>query len=93
MIVNTDKMIPITKLQKELTQKIREIAETGEPLFVMKNNALTAVILSSEEYEMLQNAEEIVEHLEIADIVEKRLKRHDQSKNISWEKIRGRYAA
>jgi len=93
MLVDTEQMITITRLQKELTQKVREVSETGEPLFVLKNNALAAVILSSEEYEMLQEAEEIVEHLEIADTIEKRLKGHDRSKNISWEKIRAKYGA
>ena len=93
MLVDTEQMIPITRLQKELTQKVREVSETGEPIFVLRNNALTAVILSSEEYEMLRQAEEIVEHLEIADTIEKRLKGHDRSKNISWEKIRAKYVA
>jgi archaeosine-15-forming tRNA-guanine transglycosylase len=38
MLVNTEKMIPVTRLQRELTQKLREVHETGEPLFVLRNN-------------------------------------------------------
>jgi prevent-host-death family protein len=92
MFVNTDKMIPVTKLQRELTQKLREVHETGEPLFVLRNNELAAVILSSEEYEILKEAEDVLEHLEIADGVERRLKGYDKTKNVSWHKIKKKYA-
>lgn len=91
MLVNTEKMIPVGKLQKELTQKLREVSETGEPLYVLRNNKMAAVILSADEYELLKQAEEILEHLEVAETVEKRLKGHDRSKNISWEKIKKRH--
>ena len=88
MLVNTEKMIPVTRLQRELTQKLREVHETGEPLFVLRNNKMAAVILSTEEYELLKQAEDILEHLEIAEVVEKRLKSYNRSKNIPWEKIK-----
>ncbi len=91
MLVNTEKMIPVTKLQRELTQRLREISETNEPLYVLRNNELAAVILSTEEYEMLKQAEDILEHFEIAETVEKRLKCYDRSKNISWDKVKKRH--
>ena len=31
MLVDTEKWIPVTKLQRELTQKLKEVSETGEP--------------------------------------------------------------
>lgn len=92
MLVDTEKMIPVTKLQKELTQKLREVSETGEALYVLRNSELTAVVLAIEEYEMLRDAEEILEHLEIAEVVEKRLKGHDRSHNVPWDKIKKRHA-
>ncbi len=91
MLVNTEKMIPVGKLQKELTQKLREVSETGEPLYVLRNNKMAAVILSTDEYELLKQAEDILEHLEIAETVEKRLKGYDRSKNIPWEKIKKKH--
>jgi hypothetical protein len=36
----------------------------------------------------LKQAEDILEHLEIAEVVEKRLKGYNRSKNIPWEKIK-----
>ncbi len=92
MLVNTEKMIPVSRLQKELTQKLREVSDTKEPLYVLRNNELAAVILSSEEYELLKEAEEIIEHIEIAETIEKRLKGHAPSKNIPWEKIKKKHA-
>lgn len=88
MLVNSEKMIPVTRLQKELTQKLREVSDKKEPLYVLRNNVLVAVILSAEEYERLKAVAELFEHLEIAETVEKRLKGHDRSKNIPWEKVK-----
>ncbi|MDA8077681.1 MAG: type II toxin-antitoxin system Phd/YefM family antitoxin [Nitrospiraceae bacterium] len=91
MLVNTEKMIPIGKLQKELTQKLREVSETGEPLYILRNNEMAAVILSADEYEILKQAEDILEHVEIAEAMERRLKGHASSKNIPWEKIKRKH--
>lgn len=30
MLVESDRIMPITRLQKELTQTVRELSETGE---------------------------------------------------------------
>ena len=38
MLVETDRIMPITKLQKELTQTVRELSETGEAVYILKNN-------------------------------------------------------
>ena len=92
MLINTEKIIPVTKLQRALTQKLREVHETGEPLFVLRNNEMAAVILSAEEYELLKQAEDILEHFEIAETVKTRLKDHVLTKNISWAKIKKRHA-
>jgi len=91
MLVNTKEMIPVTKLQRELTQRLRKVHETGEPLFVLRNNEMAAVILSTEEYELLKQAEDILEHFEIAETVEKRLRGYDHTKNISWDRIKKKH--
>jgi PHD/YefM family antitoxin component YafN of YafNO toxin-antitoxin module len=91
MLVESEKMIAVTRLQKELTQRLRELAETGEPLYVLRNNEMTAVILSTEEYDLLKRSEDILEHIEIADAVERRLKAYDRSKNIVWDTIKKRH--
>jgi PHD/YefM family antitoxin component YafN of YafNO toxin-antitoxin module len=88
MFVNTENMISVTELQKVLLKKLKEVSETNEPLYILRNNQVAAVVLSSEEYRMLQEAEEILEHFEIADMAEKRLKHYDPSKNVSWKKIK-----
>ncbi len=88
MQINTEQIIPITRLQKELAIKLRKLTENEEPLFVMRNNSLAAVIISPAEYELLKDADEILEHLEIADMIEKRLKAHNRSRNMDWDKLK-----
>lgn len=91
MLVNTEKMIPIGKLQKEFTQRLRDVSETGEPLYVLRNNEMAAVILSADEYALLREAEDILEHLEISAVIRKRLKGHKRSGNIHWEKVKQKH--
>lgn len=91
MQVDTEQIIPIARLQKELTAKLRELTDNEEPLFVMRNNNLAAVIISPAEYELLKDADEVLEHLEIADMIEKRLKTDDRSRNISWESLKAEH--
>lgn len=88
MIIDTNQMIPITKLQKELTKRIREVSEQGSPLFVLKNNEMEAVILSPENYEYLINLSELVEYAEIEDIITKRMETYDRSRNLKWEAVK-----
>lgn len=91
MQIETDRMIPIARLQKELTGKLRELTNTEEPLFIMRNNSLAAVIVSPHEYEMLKEAEGLLEHLEIAEMIEGRLKDHDRSQNIPWAQLKEKH--
>ncbi len=90
MQVETERMVPITKLQKELTGRLRELTENEEPLFIMRNNSLAAVIMSPSEYELLKEAESLLEHLEIAEMIDRRLKNHKRAHNIPWEKVKGK---
>ena len=88
MLVETDRMIPITKLQKELTKRIRELANNGSPLYILKNNEMEAVILAPAEYEYLMNLSELIEQYEIGDVVKKRMTNYSRSKNIKWQDLK-----
>jgi PHD/YefM family antitoxin component YafN of YafNO toxin-antitoxin module len=88
MLVETKQMVPITRLQKELTQTVRELSNSGKAVYILKNNNMEAVLLPYDEYEYLKNIEEIFEQFEIKNMVEKRLKKYDPENNISWENIR-----
>jgi len=91
MLLNTDKMISITKLQRELTQKMRDVSETKEPLYVLRNNEVEAVIVSSDEYAALKEMEEVLEHFEIYEMIQKRMKQYDPSRNVTLDEIKKRY--
>jgi PHD/YefM family antitoxin component YafN of YafNO toxin-antitoxin module len=88
MLVNSDEMIPISRLQKELTKRVRALAESGDPLFILKNNTMEAVLLSFEEYEFLHTLEEVFEQFEIKAMIDKRLKEYDPEKSIAWEDVK-----
>ena len=88
MLVDTEKMIPITKLQRELTQQIRSVSSGKSPLYVLKNNEMEAVILSPSEYEYLTNLNEMVDHYEIDDIIKSRLLKYNRKNNIKWNDIK-----
>ena len=88
MLIETDQMVPITRLQKELTQTVREVSNSGKAVYILKNNSMEAVLLSYQEYEYLKKIEEICEQHEIRNSLDARLKKYDPQKNISWEDIR-----
>jgi PHD/YefM family antitoxin component YafN of YafNO toxin-antitoxin module len=88
MLVDTDRMIPITKLQKELTKRVRDISEGGSPLYVLKNNEMEAVMLAPDEYEYLMNLSELIEQYEISDVISKRMKNYKRSRNIKWQDLK-----
>jgi len=92
MIVETNQMIPVTRLQRELTKKLREISETEEPLYVLKNNEVNFVILTAKKFETLSRIEELLEHYEIADMIEERLKDYNRDVNVPWTDIKKKYA-
>jgi PHD/YefM family antitoxin component YafN of YafNO toxin-antitoxin module len=88
MLVETKQMVPITKLQKELTQTVRDLSNSGKAVYILKNNNMEAVLLSYHEYEYLKGIEEIFEQFEIKKVIEARLEKYHPQNNVSWENIR-----
>lgn len=88
MLVESDRIVPITRLQKELTQTVRELSETGEPVYILKNNNMEAVMLTFDEYKHLSDLEEMFEYFEIKDTIEGRLANYSPDKSIAWSDIK-----
>ncbi len=90
MSVNIDsgRMISVTKLQKELTRRIREVSSSGDALYVLKNNEMEAVIMSPGEYEYLTDLNDMIEQIEIGDMIKKRLKNYSRIKNVGWDELK-----
>ena len=87
MLVESDRIIPITRLQKELTQTVRELTDTGEPVYILKNNNMEAVILTFDEYKHLSDLEEMFEYFELKDMIDARLKSYAVERNVDWNSI------
>ena len=88
MLVESEKIIPITRLQKELTQTVRELSTSGEPVYILKNNTMEAVMLTFEEYKHLTNLEEMFEYFEIKGMVEDRLETYSSETTVAWDSIK-----
>jgi len=88
MLVEAKQMVPITRLQKELTQTVRKLSDSGKAVYILKNNNMEAVLLSYREYEHLKELEEIYERYEIKKIIETRMENYNPQNNVSWENIR-----
>ena len=88
MLVESNNIIPITRLQKELTQTVRELTNSGEPVYILKNNNMEAVMLTFDDYKHLSDLEEMFEYFEVKDMLDERMKRYDQAKNVSWSSIK-----
>ena len=88
MLVESTRIMPITRLQKELTQTVRELADTGEPVYILKNNNMEAVIVPFEEYEYLNRLEEMFEYFEIDEMIKSRIDSYDLNKNVDWDSIK-----
>ena len=79
-----DEIISATDLARNVSATLNSIVKhTKEKVAISKNNRLEAVIIDIEEYERLKEAYELMEHMEIAKIVEER----KASETIGFEEL------
>jgi PHD/YefM family antitoxin component YafN of YafNO toxin-antitoxin module len=88
MLVEAKQMVPITRLQKELTQTVRKLSNSGKAVYILKNNNMEAVLLSYQEYEHLKELEEIFERYEIKKMIETRMEKYNPKNDVLWENIK-----
>lgn len=82
-----DEIIPVTNIARNLSDILNKL-KIGKlkKVAIAKNNRLESVILPIEEYETLQEAYDIVEHMEIYKLVKEREKTN-LSEYIPFEDI------
>jgi len=73
-------MVGTSEAARNLSYQISR-ANKGEDIFILKNNAVKAVLLGYNEYERLCHLAELAETAEIAEIIAKR-KNADRSKDM-----------
>lgn len=75
MAYTRDEIISSTDLARNISAILSSIVKhSKEKIAIMKNNKLEAVIINIEEYERLKEAYDLMEHMEIAKMVEGRRK-------------------
>ena len=79
-----DEIISTTDLVRNLSSTLSSITNNvKEKIAISKNNKLEAVIIDIEEYERLKASSELIEHMEIAKIVEER----KNSKTMTFDEL------
>ena len=68
-------LVPISDLSNSFSKYYRKLKTQSEPLFIMKNNSIEAVLLNVEDYERLLETQEMYEELQLADIALRRLEK------------------
>jgi len=82
-----DEIISATDLARNVSGTLNSIVTNlKDKIAISKNNKLEAVIIDIEEYERLKEAYDLMEHMEIAKIVEERRKT-PMSEYIDGEKV------
>ena len=91
MLVDTDRIVGIAELQKNLPRIIRELEKEEKPLFVSRRNSISAVILPAEEYKKISELLSLLEDIEIADQIRERMKNYNPDENVPWGKVKEKY--
>ena len=79
-----DEIISATDLARNVSATLNDVVKhVQEKIAISKNNKLEAVIIDIEEYERLKDAYELMEHMEIAKIVEERR----DSKTLTFDEL------
>ncbi|MDX9871210.1 MAG: type II toxin-antitoxin system Phd/YefM family antitoxin [Clostridia bacterium] len=73
--INRKSLVPISDISNSFSKYFRKLKDQSEPLFIMKNNSIEAVMLNVEDYEQLIEAQAMFEELELADIALRRLEK------------------
>lgn len=73
--LNRKSLIPISEMANSFSKQFRKLKEDSEPLFIMKNNNIEAVMLNVDDYERLIEAQELYEELQLADMALRRLEK------------------
>jgi len=81
-----DEIISSSKIAKNFGTILSELKNgMKQRAVISKNNKLEAVIIPIEEYESIKEAFELMEHLDIYEIIQKR---KNSKPEISWEEIK-----
>jgi len=83
-----EEILSASEVARSFSSVLKELMQhTKERFAVSKNNKIEAVVLSIDEYERLQEAYDLVEHMEIY----KKVKTREISKTISMDDAAKKY--
>ncbi|MEW6662071.1 MAG: type II toxin-antitoxin system Phd/YefM family antitoxin [Bacillota bacterium] len=75
MAINRKSLVPISDMANRFSKYFKQLKEKSDPIFIMKNNSIEAVMLNVEDYEKLLEIQESYEELQLADLALRRLEK------------------
>lgn len=81
-------IIPITDLQRQAGQIIGNLSESDEPVIVTQRGRATAVIISADRYEEIEEDLKRLDELELASMVEEALDDIAKGNVIDHEEVK-----
>jgi PHD/YefM family antitoxin component YafN of YafNO toxin-antitoxin module len=73
--LNRNSLVPISDISNCFSKYFRKLKEQSEPLFIIKNNSIEAVMINVDDYEHLLEVQEMYEELQLADTALRRLEK------------------
>lgn len=73
IVVNRHNLVPISDISNRFSKYFRKLKEQPDPIYIMKNNSIEAVMLSVDDYEQLLETREMYEEIQLVDTALRRL--------------------
>jgi prevent-host-death family protein len=84
------KIIPITDLQRQSSQIVRGLSQTGEPVVITQRGRAAAVLLSAERYSQIEEDLNRLDELEMLNLLERGITDFDEGRTVSGKEVRAR---
>lgn len=86
-----EKIIPISKVQKQICKLVRELAVGGEPVLITQKSEAQAVLLSREQYEGLLATVEEMSYPDWKERLERAKQESATGARVPHKKIKAKY--
>ena len=84
------KIIPITDLQRQSRQIVRQVADSDEPVIITQRGRAAAVLLSAERYSRIEEDLGRLDELELLHLLERGVADFAQGRTLSQREVRAR---
>jgi PHD/YefM family antitoxin component YafN of YafNO toxin-antitoxin module len=73
IVVSRKNLVPISDISNRFSKYFRKVKEQPDPIYIMKNNSIEAVMLNVNEYEHLLEVQDLYSEVQMIDVALRRL--------------------